>query len=98
MKQVSLKTLLDSGVLFEINRQLLHPLGYSLSYRPSMNSEETESLILQRTDDAEGVLYDEKNFMDGAAKFAHFMKTMGEDLIRRRVTKIGFIRQTRSDQ
>ena len=98
MKRVSLKELLDNGLIFEINRAFLHPLGYSLSYKPSTGSDDQETLILQKTNDAEGVLYDEKNFMVGASKFSLFMRNVGEGLINRRISVKNFIRQTRSDQ
>jgi hypothetical protein len=98
MKIISLKELLDNGLLFEINRSILHPLGFSISYKPSRSSDEPEALVLQRTEDAEGVLYSEKDFMDGAAKFSLFMKNYGEKIIQRRITVKNFIRQTRSDQ
>lgn len=98
MKKIGLKELFDHGLLFEINRSFLHPLGYSMSYKPSSGTEDADSLILQKTNDAEGVLYDEKNFMEGASKFSVFMKNIGNDIIKRRLDVKGFIRQTRSDQ
>lgn len=98
MKEINIKTLWDSGLVFEINRSLLHPLGYSLVFKPSKTGDDQDSLILMRTADDEGVLYFESDFMDGAAKFSLFMRNIGEDLLRRRLKTKGFLRQTRSDQ
>lgn len=99
MKQVSLKKLTDDGLLFEINRQVLHPLGLSLAVmvNPS-NQSAPESLALLETDDDEGVLFPEDRFIEGATKFSSFMKRSGESRIAARIQTIGFIRQSRSDQ
>ena len=98
MNRVSLKVLLDSGLLYEINRQILHPLGYSLSYKAANGTYNADELILQQTTDPEGVLFPEEAFMEGASKFSLYMRKFGEELIKRRLSTKGFIRQTRSDQ
>ena len=92
------KILFDHGILFELNRQILHPLGFSLVFKERKSSEESNTLVLLRTHDEEGVLFPEKSFMEGAAKFSIFMKNIGEKALQKRMSKIGFLRQTRSDQ
>lgn len=97
MKVDKLSNLFELGLIFEINRQVLHPLGYSIAFKKG-SEEEPDSLVLLKTDDEEGCLFPESNFMDGASKFSMFMRTYGEEAIRRRINRLGFIRQTRSDQ
>jgi hypothetical protein len=100
MNHVPLKKLQESGLLFEINRQILNPLGYSLVMKIDHKVQEgpQESLVLMNTNDSEGVLYPEEAFIDGATRFSNFMKTEGESRITRRLNTIGYIRQSRSDQ
>jgi hypothetical protein len=45
----------DTGILLEINRTILHPLGYDMSL-----CEDTEGakLVVSKTDDKDGVQYD----------------------------------------
>jgi len=97
MKTSKLSSLFEFGLIFEINRQVLHPLGYSLAFKKG-DEEEPDSLVLLKTDDEEGCLFPESNFMDGASRFSMFMRNHGEEAIKNRVQKLGFIRQTRSDQ
>ena len=98
MKRIGFKPLFDSGLIFEINRSILHPLGYALVYKPGVTPDDQDALLLYQTTDDEGMLYMEENFMDGAAKFAVYMKNIGEKLLQKRMNIRGFIRQTRSDQ
>jgi len=98
MKKKNLRQLLDQGLIFEINRQILHPLGYSLTYKPSSGSNDPDGLVLLQTEDKEGCLYPESNFMEGASKFSIFMKDTGEKTLSDRMKILGYLRQTRSDQ
>jgi len=99
MRKVSVKRLVDDGILFEMNRQVLHPMGLSMAVMvdPS-NQAAPETVILLETDDDEGVLFNEEDFTSGAARFHSFFKKTGEDRVARRIRAIGFTRQTRSDQ
>jgi hypothetical protein len=98
MKKTNLRQLLENGLIFEINRQILHPLGFSLTYKPSTSSDDPDGLVLLQTDDREGCLYPESNFMDGASKFSIYMKNIGEKKLAARMKILGYLRQTRSDQ
>lgn len=99
MKRVSISRLVDDGLLFEINRQVLHPLGMALAVVVDSSNQSTpESVVLLETDDAEGVLFDESNFIDGASKFSNYFKKAGEDRVSKRYETLGYIRQSRSDQ
>lgn len=99
MKQVPTSRLIDDGLIFEINRQVLNPMGLALAVvvNPS-NQSSPETVVLMETDDDEGVLFSSEKFEDGAARFSSFFKRTGEDRVTRRMRTLGFIRQTRSDQ
>jgi hypothetical protein len=98
MNRISLKYLHESGLLFEINRQILHPLGLLLSFKPSTSSTTPEELIIFQTEDDEGFLFPEEAFSEGAAKFSLYLKSIGNERLEKRVKAKGFVRQTRSDQ
>lgn len=100
MKPISCNKLEESGLLFEINRSILYPLGLCLEIRRDARDPENpqDTLVLFQTDDPDGVLFTQSSFTDGATKFKLYMKQEGEARLigRQRIT--GFVRQTRSDQ
>ncbi len=100
MVNLPVNYLFDNGLIFEMNRTLLHPLGLALSIKtdPNIVDGPNQVLVLSKTDDREGFLYNSEDFMSGAAKFSKFMKISGESTILSRHSALGYIRQTRSDQ
>jgi hypothetical protein len=99
MKKVPTTRLVDDGLIFEINRQVLHPMGLALAVvKDPSNQASPETVVLVESDDEEGILFDEAGFTSGAAKFAAFFRKVGENRVARRIRAVGFARQTRSDQ
>lgn len=98
--QLPLNFLLENGLLFEINRTILHPVGLALSVKidPNIQDGPNEILVLSQTDDSEGFLYSSDDFKSGFARLNRYMKTSGESALTRRQSSLGYIRQTRSDQ
>ncbi len=97
--RVPLRSLVDEGLLFEINRQVLHPLGLALTMVwNGEDSGEPDAVVLKTTSDAEGFLFSAEAFADGAGKFRDFMSRYGESRLKGRTAAIGLVRQTRSDQ
>lgn len=85
--------LLKTGLLFEINRKVLHPLGLALEV--SVDGEDaTVSAIWDCRKDPEGVLFDDKTFKFGSKKLESYMKKRGTKALRSRQDKLGFIEQT----
>lgn len=100
LKPTDPETLVQDGLIFEINRSVLHPLGYALAVQWDEKTNKVVKIFLMKTDDddEEGVLFQSDNFIDGAAKFSAFMSRIGNEKLRNRIAKVGFIRQTKSNQ
>lgn len=92
------KFLVDNGLLFEINRTILHPLGLALE----VISEEDGSMRIENLwdyrDDPEGMLYTPETFVDGKAKLDKFLDEFGGAKFRERQGVLGFLIQERPDQ
>ena len=89
--------LLDNGLLFEINRRVLHPLGLALeievddsSGRPRIKFGD----IWDCRDDPEGVLYSEESFQIGFEKYQKFMDQYGNERLQTRQERLGFVEQS----
>lgn len=77
--QDPVKLLLDSGLLFEINRRILHPFGLALAIECPTTDEEKEAAakttsvqasIWDCRDDPEGITFDMDGLIDGENKLA----------------------------
>jgi len=95
MKAVSLRMLHDNGLLFEINRRVLHPLGLALSLNWENDDADGEpkSVALLRTDDPDGVIFTPKTFLEGEAKLLDFIHRVGGHRMAERGALLGFIEQ-----
>ena len=86
--------LIDNGLIFEINRKVLHPLGLALIVDISFENRKALKIVgLDETDAAEGFLFDEETFEDGMEKLQRFMEKKGLSKIDARKKEIGFIIQ-----
>lgn len=81
--------LMDSGLLFEINRTMLHPLGLALY----VNEGDLE--LHDCRDDAEGITYDPAQMAEGRAKYLQMMNAWGYEKQQERKKRLGFIVQER---
>lgn len=86
----------DSGLLYEINRVVLHPLGFALAVEGNVadGSQMVGFNGLQDhrdSDDGEGVLFLEDS--TGPDRLAKFMAAGGIERMRNRFRKLGFIIQ-----
>lgn len=62
--------LVDSGILFEINRTIMHPLGLALAVTmPGNNPGHAMVSIIDGTDDPEGMYFSEESRERGKKKF-----------------------------
>lgn len=64
--------LLDSGLLFEINRRVLHPFGLALAVQPGVTDATGECTMARLWDyraDPEGIDYAPETFDDGLRKY-----------------------------
>ena len=89
--------LVDNGLIFEINRRVLHPLGLALAV--DMDSKDRRKLAITdlfETPDPEGFIYDKESFLVGQEKFQRFLNSYQEKLEIRK-SKYGFIEQDKED-
>lgn len=84
----------NTGLLFEINRQVLHPLGLALSVQlPEDGEQESEIGIINiwdSTDDPEGIVYGAKTFLSGLEKFQKYMDEEGDARMAKRYDELGY--------
>ena len=92
------KFIIDNGLLFEINRKVLHPLGLSLE--PDTHPDDKRKVCiscLMETDDDEGFLYDEDSFEYNESKLEVFMKKRGSRALASRERVLGYIEQSKAN-
>lgn len=95
MKPTSLRRLVDDGLLFEINRRVLHPLGLALAMQwdSEDTSGEPDRVVLLRDPDPEGTVFEAKTFEEGMAKFRAFVDREGGHKMAGREAMLGFVEQ-----
>ena len=90
--------MLDNGLVFEINRKVLHPLGLAMVVDVDFkNRKKLAITALVQTDDPEGFLYDPEGFEIGKEKYENFLLKEGQERLDARQAKYGFIEQDRED-
>lgn len=84
----------DNGLLFEINRMILHPLGLALEIQENEPGEFSfTNRLWDYRDDPEGILYANQTFNEGEARYRQFMGDFGHAKLAERETALGFIYQ-----
>ena len=84
------KFLHDTGLLFEINRQVLHPLGLTLQIRTQKDGQVVFGGILDCRHDPEGWVFDEEELRLETQKHQAYMAEHGGKALVSRVTRLGF--------
>lgn len=84
--------LMESGLLFEINRRVLHPFGLALAM--SQDGEAVTIHGLMAVNDPEGIVFTADAFVDGAVKFSRWLEQTGLAHLEQRERGIGFSVQT----
>ena len=84
--------LLDSGLLFEINRVVLHPMGLALGI--NNEADPAEMYLVDHRHDLEGIIFEDDTFVEGETKMRKFF--IENKLARKfseRLEKLGFVVQ-----
>lgn len=89
--------LLEKGLLFEINRRVLHPFGLALAIETRAGRAIRISPRLVRTTDPEGMEFTQVDLVDGFRKYLAFMKDGGFVRLARRYEVLGFRSQVEPD-
>ena len=84
--------LLETGLLYEINRTILHPLGLALEVEIDKDGSRVGGLWDFR-DDPEGIIYGKKMLEAGEAKYMKYMKSVGVAKMKSREAALGFVVQ-----
>ena len=85
--------LLDTGILFEINRQILHPLGLAMEVVQKKDGTWVLGGIWDYREDGEGMLYSDNMFQRGLNKWVSFFETEGRKKHMARYKELGYIIQ-----
>ena len=85
----------DSGLLFEINRKILHPLGLALEVNTNDDGTEEFGQVWDSRDDPEGFLYADDCYLSGLKKFKLYMKERGNMALKSRMERLGYLVQKR---
>jgi len=86
--------LVDNGLVFEINRKVLHPLGLAMIVDVDpKNRRQLAVTALVETKDDEGFVYDEEAFAVGKDKYEKFLEKAGQERLDSRKAKYGFVEQ-----
>jgi hypothetical protein len=90
------KYLLDTGLLFEINRTVLHPLGLALSVECDDETEEVNGFayLWDSTDDSEGICFSTEILVEGRKKLDGYLAERDvKKLYEERKKALGYIIQ-----
>lgn len=84
--------LVDTGLLFELNRQVLHPLGLALVVEVD---DDGASRIagLWADPDREGIIFSPESLVEGRQKLESFMRREGLGRLATRRTALGYVVQ-----
>lgn len=91
VRRVSLKMLADTGLLFEINRAVLHPMGLEL--RVSGDAAE-----LHQSENPGGAVFSDRAFAEGEARLMDYMIQEGCSKLAARKAYLQFVEQVDPDQ
>lgn len=87
--------LVDHGLLFELNRQILHPLGLQLGIETDEGGVSRLELLDNR-DSPEPIFFTAEEFEEGRARYEGYMRDHGRRNIQKR-RRIGTVIQTGPD-
>jgi len=83
----------DAGLVFEINRKILHPLGLALEIQINDDGTEKFGALWDCRTDPEGILYNDACFKSGFKKLKAYIKKHGNKSLKSRVAKLGYLVQ-----
>jgi hypothetical protein len=96
MKRIKkpIEFLLENGLLFEINRRVLHPLGLALEVEIDDDGKVIIGSIWDCRSDPEGVLFSPDTWQSGKDKIDKYMEDCGNAAVKSRQEIFGFLEQT----
>lgn len=94
----AIKFLLDSGLLFEINRTVLHPLGLALAVMVSDDGDCKFDGLWDSREDPEGIIFTDEVLKEGTEKHLKYLREEGFEKLQQRYEKLGYVRQEKHDR
>ncbi|MCK9541093.1 MAG: hypothetical protein M0R03_03585 [Novosphingobium sp.] len=91
--------LYDTGLLFEINRRILHPFGLAMEIKyddqeGALSDADAIMTMSQELwdyrDDPEGMIYGDESLKNGGNKFKKFLDAFGKEKLQQRMELLGF--------
>jgi hypothetical protein len=83
----------DSGILFEINRQVLHPLGMELHLRPDDDGGIGGIDLEDNRGEADPICFTAEAFNEGRTRYEDYLAEHGRENIQKR-RRLGMVIQT----
>lgn len=90
--------LYESGLFFEINRRILHPLGLSLELKEVNGELRINKLMLDLRDCPAGITYSEAELKENEKRIIDFMNSFGIEKMQERQNLLGYIVQKSIDE
>lgn len=85
--------LLEKGLIFEINRKVLHPLGLALEVIEDDDGKVAIGGLWDCRDDPEGIIFTPDSWEEGKRKIDKYMEDYGNRALETRQEKVGFVIQ-----
>ena len=88
----AIQLLIDTGLLFRINTEILHPFGLALGAVVDKDTGIKEYGIF-KSDDEDGMVFDNYRWTEGSEKYNWFLDNGGFEKFQKRLETLGFIVQ-----
>ena len=85
--------LIDHGILFEMNRQVLHPLGLELHFRLDDDGRITAIDLLDNRGGEQPISFSQEDFAAGRARYEAYLADHGRRNMQKR-RQVGMVIQT----
>lgn len=85
--------LAENGILFELNRQILHPLGMELRFRMDETGNLQALELLDNRGEATPIYFPAEEFDEGRAKYEKYLHEHGRRNMQKR-RQMGVVTQT----
>jgi hypothetical protein len=83
----------NNGILFEMNRQVLHPLGLEFQIHMDDEGRITGIELLDNRDNPQPIFFPPERYSEGREKYEAYLKEQGRRNIQKR-RKLGMVIQT----
>ena len=92
VRKLPIQFLKENGLLFEVNRAILHPVGLTLQVG------EDGSVELLQTDDPAGMVFTQEEFQRGESALREYLEREGASKMASRRAFLQYVHQTDPDQ